>query len=120
MQTYLRAVTALSAVVTAACAVAVAFHLISTDMTVRVEQLRTFDRMELSREVYALVSKQYPNSGLGGWSSDAPPCPPSVAIKEGVTFTCTFTYADNGKGKKVPVLVKDTFSGELEVGAPTP
>lgn len=120
MQTYSRAVTALSAAVTAACAVAVAFHLISTDMTVRVEQVRTFDRVELSREVYDLMVEQYPNSGLDGWSSDALPCPPSVAIKEGVTFTCTFTYTKDGQKKKVPVLVKDTYSGELEVGAPAP
>lgn len=118
MQTYSHAVTALSAVVTAACAVAVAFHLISTDMTVRVEQVRTFDRVELSGEVYDLVVEQYPNAGLGGWSGNEPPCPPSVAIKEGVTFTCTFT--NNGKKKKVPVLVKDTYSGKLEVGAPAP
>ncbi|MDT7785516.1 MAG: hypothetical protein QOF58_3935 [Pseudonocardiales bacterium] len=116
----LRAVTALSTTVTAVCAVAVAVHLISTDMTVRVEQLRTFDSVELSSNVADLVREQYPDSGVNGWSRDFPPCTGSVAIKEGVTFTCTFTSSKDGRKKKVRVVVKDTFSGELEVGAPTP
>ena len=116
----LRAVTAVSTAVTAVCAVAVASYLISTDVTVRVEQLRTFDRKELSRDVYDQVVERYPNSGVNGWSADLPPCPGSVAVKEGVTFTCTFTFSKTGTTHKVRVVVKDTYSGELEVSAPTP
>lgn len=116
MPIFLRAVTALSTAVTAICAVTVAVLLISTNMTVRVEQLRTFDRAELSKEVMDLVVEQHPNSSIG-WSG-TPPCPPSVAIQEGVKFTCAFT--SNGQKKKVPVLVKDTYSGELEISAPAP
>lgn len=116
----LRAVTAVSTAVTAVCAVAVAFHLILTDVTVRVEQLRTFDRKELSSDVYDQVMERYPHSGVTGWTGDSPPCPGSVAIKEGATFTCTFTVTKSGQRAKVRVVVKDTYSGELEVAAPTP
>jgi hypothetical protein len=85
-----------------------------------VEQLRTFDRKELSRDVYDLAMERYPDSGVSGWTGDLPPCPGSVAIKEGVTFTCTFTSTKTGQKARVRVVVKDTFSGELEVAAPTP
>ncbi|GAB2971266.1 DUF4333 domain-containing protein [Saccharothrix stipae] len=116
MSSFLRLTTAVSTAVLAVCAVVVTVHLLSGGAVVRVEQLRTFDALELSTSVAARVKEQYPGTGLD-WTSSPPPCPASVAIKEGVTFTCTFR--DDDKSRKVRVVVKDTLSGELEVGAPT-
>ncbi len=118
MPIYSRVVTAVSAVVTAVSAVVLAVVVMSGNATVRVEQLRTFDRLELSNTVWDQVRERYPDSGVGGWSRDDPPCPGSVAIKEGVRFACTFE--NDGKKRTVPVYVKDTYSGEVEVSAPTP
>ncbi|MEU4444553.1 DUF4333 domain-containing protein [Actinosynnema sp. NPDC050801] len=115
MSSFLRLTTAVSTAVLAVCAVVVTVHLLSGG-AVRVEQLRTFDALELSTSVAARVKEQYPGTGLD-WTSSPPPCPASVAIKEGVTFTCTFR--DDDKSRQVRVVVKDTLSGELEVSAPT-
>jgi len=119
MQIFLRAATALSAVVTAACAVVVAVVVVSGNATVRVDQLRTFDRVELSAEVFDLTREQFPDWEVHGWSGsgNGAPCPGHIAIREGTTFTCTFT--EDNQDHEVPVRVKDSYSGELEVGAPT-
>jgi hypothetical protein len=118
MSTFLRAVTALSAAVTAVCAVVLTLHLTLADSSVRVEQLRTFDAVSLSRTVFNALAERRTGLGLT-MNSDNPPCPATVAIKEGVRFTCTFTIHDGTK-MTVPAIVKDTYSGELEVGTPTP
>jgi hypothetical protein len=121
MLTFLRAATALATVVTAVCAVVLTLHLTSADTAVRVDQLRTFDSKELTYRVYRLVTEQYPGTGLSLSSTEGMPmveCPIGVAIKEGVTFTCTFN-AHSGR-RKVRVFVKDAYSGELEVSEPTP
>ncbi|MFD0202588.1 MULTISPECIES: DUF4333 domain-containing protein [Saccharothrix] len=119
MQMLLRAVTAASAVVTAVCAVVVAVVVVSGNATVRVDNLRTFDRMELSSAVYDLARDRYPGWGVSGWSGgpNNAPCPGYVAIREGTTFTCTFE--DEGKQWTVPGHVKDSYGGGLEVGEPT-
>ncbi|NUT53092.1 MAG: DUF4333 domain-containing protein [Saccharothrix sp.] len=121
MPTFLRAVTALAAAVTAVCAVVLTLHLTSADAGVRVDQLRTFDNRELTYRVYHLYVDKYPGSGLSLTSSVDMPmdeCPVGVAIKEGVTFTCAF----DGPGGKVEVrvTVKDSYSGELDVSMATP
>jgi hypothetical protein len=121
MSTFLRAVMALSTAVTAVCAVVLTVHFTSADTGVQVDQLRTFDSKELAYRVFWQIAEQ--NPGLGLRMSSAPDmpmreCPPGVAIKRGVTFTCTFDH--DGKRLKVRVVVKDTYSGELEVGTPTP
>ncbi|WP_367135714.1 DUF4333 domain-containing protein [Saccharothrix sp. HUAS TT1] len=92
--------------------------LISGNASVRVEQLRTFDRVELSNAVLDLVVEQHPDSGISSFSHSSLPCPASVAVKSGVKFTCAFA-GEGGLKKKVPVTVKDTYSAELEIGAPT-
>ncbi len=116
MPTSLRLVVVLSTAVTAICATVLTIALISGNASVRLEQLRTFDRLELSAAVLDLVVDQYPDSGINGFDHGSPPCPASVAIRSGVTFTCTFM--GNGLERKVPVTVKDTYSAELEIGAP--
>lgn len=114
MPTFLRAATALSAVVTALCAVVLTVVVVSGHATVPVEQLRTFDQAVLADTVFDQVWEKYPDSGISGPRT----CPGHVAVKEDVTFTCTFGESRNAK--KVRVRVVDTYSGELEVGAPTP
>lgn len=118
MQMFLRAVTALSAVVTAACAVIVAVVVVSGNATVQVDNLRTFDRMELSSEVFDLGRARHPGWRVSGWSGgpNNAPCPGYVAIREGTTFTCTFE--DEGKKWTVRGHVKDSYGGELEVDEP--
>ncbi|MCC8249590.1 DUF4333 domain-containing protein [Saccharothrix luteola] len=120
MPIYLRVTMALSAVVTAVCAVVLTVAVLSGNATVRLEQLRTFDRMELSHKVFDQLHEQHPDTGITGWSGgeDSAPCPGHIAIKEGVTFTCTFI--DDGRERKVRVYIKDTDSGDLEVGPPSP
>lgn len=118
MPIYLRVTMALSAVVTAVCAVVLTVAVLSGNATVRVENLRTFEPVDLSGEVLDLLGERYPGSGVSGFDHDAPPCPASVAIKEGVTFTCTFR-GESGRRMDVAVRVTDTYSGALEVGEPT-
>ena len=120
MPIYLRVTMALSAVVTAVCAVVLTVAVLSGNATVQLEQLRTFDRMELSDKVFDQLREQHPDSGITGWSGgdSSAPCPGHIAIKEGVTFTCTFI--DDGRERKVRVHIKDTDSGDLEVGPPSP
>ncbi|MFE9748383.1 hypothetical protein ACFYOT_26050 [Saccharothrix saharensis] len=117
MPTLLRVVTALSAVVTAVCAVVVAVVVVSGNAVVRVEQQRTFEPVDLSRRVLDLVVDRHPGSGISGFDHSAPPCPSSVAVVEGTTFTCTFS-GRLGLDTDVEVRVTDTDSGALEVGEP--